>query len=293
MSSLNAAFEPFAPMASAAAARILRRFPEHEWLWRSVNHYVYHRRIQTVGRTVFGARMRLDTGDFLHKHIAYYGEWEPLFTRYLLAKDWTDRAFLDLGANIGYFSLLASQRFGQVHAVEASPQIADRLRANLELNGAGNVSVHEVAVGDRTGVIPFYAGQDDNAGCSSTLPSASRRLVCEVPMQPLASVVGEDVLARAGFIKIDVEGGELAVVRSLAASAAVLPRDVEIAMEVDPDDPNALEALGILRALGFEARILQGSYDLADYQDRSRRTALEPLGGDPEEFCDLLFRRPR
>lgn len=62
--------------------------------------------------------------------------------------------FVDVGANIGYFSLLASKLVGpggRVVAIEASPEVFDLLRRNLELNKAHNVRAVNVAISDREG----------------------------------------------------------------------------------------------------------------------------------------------
>ena len=104
--------------------------------------------------------MRVTSEPRVEHEIYLFGEWEPLFSRYIRDIRKTDGIFLDIGANIGYFSLLASDRFAEVHAIEASPNTARRLEENIVANGLTNVCVHQVAVGAETGFIDFFKDSD-------------------------------------------------------------------------------------------------------------------------------------
>ena len=75
--------------------------------------------------------------------------------------------FLDVGANIGVYTLLAAARVGAagyVHAFEPAPVPMQRLRENVILNGLNNVSVHAVAVADSSETRGFGYSADDNTG---------------------------------------------------------------------------------------------------------------------------------
>jgi hypothetical protein len=107
-----------------------------------------------VARTVFGAALAGRTKDLIQRHIFYFGVWEPNLTSFLASRLRDGDVFVDVGANIGYFSLLASRlvgRHGKVVAIEASPNIFAMLSANLARNGAANVEAINIAVSDRVG----------------------------------------------------------------------------------------------------------------------------------------------
>jgi FkbM family methyltransferase len=144
--------------------------------------------------------------------------------------------------NIGYFSLLFAERVGpsgKVIAIEAAPDTARRLRANVELNGAaGIVDVVEAACAPQQGQMTFYL-HPRVADCSRLSPPAKgdfdRRFLGNtwiprtVAADTLTSIVGADA-PRVSFIKLDVEGAETAMTPQIAAGFSH-PRLV-VALEV-------------------------------------------------------------
>jgi FkbM family methyltransferase len=147
---------------------------------------------------------------------------------------------VDAGANIGYFSLLFAQRVapsGKVIAIEAAPDTARRLRANVELNGAaGIVDVVEAACAPQKGETTFYLHPRFD-GMSRLSPPAKgnyRRIMgtwkpVTVTADTLTSIVGADA-QRVSFIKVDIEGAETAITPQIAAGFSH-PRLV-VALEV-------------------------------------------------------------
>jgi FkbM family methyltransferase len=123
-------------------------------------------------------------------------------------------AFVDVGASIGLFSVLASRcvgESGRVFAFEPGPQNRSLLLLNLSTNGASNVAVDTRALGDRHGVLVYSPSGANGAvapfdGNPSSL--VSHELVTVVPLD---DVIDEDV--QIDLIKIDVEGAEGAVLR--------------------------------------------------------------------------------
>lgn len=110
--------------------------------------------------------------------------------------------FFDLGANVGYYSILASARLtaGKVVAVEPNPEILPVLRGNVALNRADNIVVEPVALGARRGTV--------NVTFDATEPGASHISETGASVQ---MVTLDDLTARHGapdYIKIDVEGFE-------------------------------------------------------------------------------------
>jgi len=146
------------------------------------------------------------------RRIARYQNGEPEW--YLLA-DLVDRsrAAADVGANVGDYSGRLAQLCPRVHAFEPVPWLADNLARKLPRN----VTVHRVALSDRAGEAELripYRGDAQEHMCA-TLEAGNRLgeaknvevVTCEVAR--LDDVLMEPV----GFIKIDVEGHELAVLR--------------------------------------------------------------------------------
>lgn len=157
-------------------------------------------------------KMLVDTNDFgLSSHLMLDGYWEMWVTEAICAKVHKGMVVADIGANLGYFTLLLADlvgREGFVHAFEPNPLIAWRLRKSMEMNGfSARTAVHEVALSASEEefvqlVVP--AGEPKNAHLSAATDLGSATAV-NVATRRLDS--GPDWNA-IEFSKIDVEGAE-------------------------------------------------------------------------------------
>ena len=116
--------------------------------------------------------------------------------------------FLDIGANIGVYSVLASTCVmpgGRIEAFEPDPTLFARLLENFGLNGIPPSGAHNVAIGETSGVIGFCGGKDAVGAVESAHAPGNIR----VPMRRL------DEVASGAFViaKVDIEGYELAALK--------------------------------------------------------------------------------
>ncbi len=123
---------------------------------------------------------------------------------------------LDVGANIGFYSLLAGRAVGpsgQVFAFEPDPRTAKSLRANVVANGLTTINVFERVVSDRAGQVELL--QTASAPHTGLFPPVSGEAV--VGVVPVEAVVLDDVLdgVAVDVMKLDVEGHEPAVLRGM------------------------------------------------------------------------------
>jgi FkbM family methyltransferase len=121
-------------------------------------------------RTRLGSIVACRTDDQIQRHIYSFGVWEPDITRFIAARLRPGDAFIDVGANIGYYSLLASRlvgSYGRVAAVEPSLSIRAELLTNLAVNGATNVRVISMAASDSAHSAVLYRGPETNRGAST------------------------------------------------------------------------------------------------------------------------------
>lgn len=128
--------------------------------------------------TRYGFRMDLDLRDRFGQHVYATGEYEDSTSRVIAALLSPRDIVVDVGANVGYFTLLAASRVGaqgKVHAFEPIPSNQGEIRRNIELNGLSNVDVHPEALSDRDGDAPLHAGPAGHSGLSSlrTQPDCS------------------------------------------------------------------------------------------------------------------------
>ena len=163
---------------------------------------------------------------------------EPALTNLLLSRfaGSAERNFLDIGANIGYFSCLMGKLAGpsgKVFAVEPELHNLDLLNQNLELNAIENVIVHGCALGAKAGSARLGLYKPSNRG-RHTLVDAESRTSIEVHVRTLDEIVGASGLQEAtwALMKMDVEGYEGYV---LQGGKETLPRVEMLVMEFSPE----------------------------------------------------------
>ena len=129
-----------------------------------------------------------------------------------------DTVFLDLGANVGIFSLQVGRRVtgaGKVYAFEPQGRLINLLRRSAFLNGlgalggAGTIESHEVGVSDRNGTMGFFVPDGHLGGGHMTKTEVGDG----VPVVRLDDLLGPDF--RCDLVKIDVEGHELPALRGM------------------------------------------------------------------------------
>lgn len=141
-------------------------------------------------------------------HIANTRVYEPHVTRVLKERLRPGMTFLDVGANIGFFSLLGASLVGSsgaVFAIEPNPQNVKALRASKGLNHFEQMHILQAAAGASWDVL--FLNTDHSNGVVSDAAGEIRELLSRetVLSCPIDSIVGA---ARVDLIKIDVEGFE-------------------------------------------------------------------------------------
>jgi FkbM family methyltransferase len=120
---------------------------------------------------------------------------------------------LDIGANIGRWTLSAARRVGprHVHAFEPVPQLYEALVQHVELNQLSEVQCHQVALGDRRDTTTFFVATHGNSGGSGLASRPGVEEPVQVTMATLDHYREKEDLARVDFMKVDVEGAETLV----------------------------------------------------------------------------------
>ncbi len=182
-------------------------------------------------------RMRVHgaADQYVSATIARDGIWEPQETRLLLATLRPGDVFVDVGANIGYFTLIASRAVGESGAVLAFEPEAENFRLlehNCRVNACRNVRARQLALGRAEAEARLYLNED-NRGDHSLYPGDSGR-----DSQGIRVVNGSRLILgehpRVDCVKIDTQGAECEVVAGLLPLLeASLPRLV-VLLEFSP-----------------------------------------------------------
>lgn len=196
-----------------------------------------------------------------------YTDFEPCTTQVLVETLRPGDVVLDVGANFGFFSVLAASIVGprgRVYAVEASPSVLPILSANTRR--FPQVTILETAAGSRTGVTEFFLTADFvNSGVArSPFVDASEKI--SVPIDRLDNVLPKQAGfdGRVDFVKCDVQGDEVAVLEGLRTTIAANER-LNLIVEWAPAWMNnaGFEARTFpefLRGLGFGEIVVVDDY---------------------------------
>jgi FkbM family methyltransferase len=166
---------------------------------------------------------------------------------------------LDVGANIGNHSLFLADIFKRVIAFEPNSLARSILEINLELNEIGNIELRPFGLSDQSGIATLTFDLLNLGAATSAEP---KRKSAAVRQSTIELIAGDDVIdvpERVGFIKIDVEGAEEAVLKGLKQTLRAHAPIVMIEQW-----PDAIEEIGgtspsfsFLRERGYTAWEIQ------------------------------------
>jgi FkbM family methyltransferase len=228
-----------------------------------------------VARLSGGGKLRLRCWEAIGYEVLLHGAFEPAESRYLSGRARVGTTAIDVGANIGLFTVPLARAVGSVGrviAIEPDAENAARLEANLRLNRLANVLVERVAAGDRDGEGELHLANDP-AFHSTVEIYAGRGIghAVRVPVNRLDTIwtrLGRPVVSA---IKIDVEGGELAVLRG----AETLLRETRPALLIEANTERCQALTDWLALRSYAPRIQP------EFEDRSH--AFEPNNQKPTD----------
>lgn len=204
--------------------------------------------------------------DGMHKALGYLGFYEPRLTKELRLLGNSGGMLVDVGANIGYFTLtwLSANRSNTVVAIEAAPNNARLLQENIACNGFDDrATVYSQACGERATALLFSnLWGHSNSGCGGFVNSHECANAVPVDIVALDDLFAQDANEIA-VLKIDTEGADTLVLKG----ASDLLRQKRIRRIFFEQNYWRMDALGIsrgeaivhLEAHGYVVRLFDGA----------------------------------
>lgn len=219
-----------------------------------------------VARWPFAVRVRIGAHGWLFvrldssigRSILATGDFDPAVRRAIAARLRTGDAFVDVGANVGFYTLIAREVVGDAGAVlafDVDPRPAGLLERTVRVNGWRNVRLLRAAVGDGRTRLELLPRADCGHTRVRSIPAGDPR-----PGLPSTTLDSQRELLggrRLACLKIDVEGHELEVLRG--AQQLLSENLPAVICEVRPEHRDA--AVELMAGLGYSAMELAAAHD--------------------------------
>jgi FkbM family methyltransferase len=215
----------------------------------------------------YGHRMAVDFREWNERNLYFLGEWNPdiewLMARVLRPGD----TFLDLGANIGYFTLLGARLVGptgQVLSFEPSPINFQRLTGHVAMNGYATIRLYPKAVSNvaEASILFQPEGGGDLSSLRSSVATETSAPVLrhEIETVCLDQFLADDVKKVIRLVKIDIEGAEFLALQGMHDLLAS-PAGPDILCEINDAflremGSSETQILQYLQRLGYHAFLL-------------------------------------
>lgn len=219
---------------------------------------------KTIAVTQLGIRMMCDSRDFVQRRVRHFGIFEHSLTFFTWRALRVGDVYLDIGANVGYFTLLAAHRVGpsgHVTSVEADPVTFRRLIENVELNGCGNVQALNVAATGEPCRVKIERTDLRNSGKNAIARDDAEGSVEGWTFEKIA---GENI-SRLSFIKIDIEGAEAPILEDILRLSEHLSENLIIASEISDSSIHFIERFA---REGFSVYAIVNVYSIDYYINR-------------------------
>lgn len=282
---------PLTSLAREAFRWYLRRFPLKDgkaFFYRRLEEKLLPPGRFALARLARGFTLCLDMTDGDQRRLYFYGDYDErreadLITRVLEPGE----VFWDVGANVGYFTLLAAaclRNTGQVVAFEPGAAAFARLTENISLNPFTNIVLCRLAAADREGEAVLYARPGLADGRANIYRPGEGQVPGElVPTVSLDHWRQDQGLPDPHFIKMDVEGAELAALQGAARTLARCSPLLLVEMKA-----------AVFEALGTNPRDIQEFLGRQGYRPAGLKKGRWRLSADVAAFTgrNVLWLKP-
>ena len=203
----------------------------------------------------FGARFRLlPYNNVCESRILFFpGLFDEEERKVIQSRMTDDFRFIDVGANIGGYSLFVAAHAGpraRILAIEPMPEIFNRLVANIRLNPFGTIKALALAVADKDEERTLFIDRSNQGESSLKIVTAAESTSIRVPARRLLTILHDEGFERLDAIKLDVEGAEDLILETFFADA---PDALYPGLIVIESTPNRwqIDLMGLLAQKGY------------------------------------------
>ena len=192
---------------------------------------------------------------------------QKIFAQHLKTGD----VFYDIGANVGFFSIIAAKLVGggKVYAFEPGSENAKSIRHNAELNDFKQIEVIEKAVSNTSGTGEFLLAKYSGGHALATAdapPDLAGKVT--VDLVSIDDLIASEQIEPPNFVKIDVEGAELDVLKGMTQT--IKTYQPTVIYEVDDGDRAAYERkyqelADFFESFSYQVTQTENSYDTIDW----------------------------
>jgi FkbM family methyltransferase len=247
---------------------------------RKLRTWFYSKEAQPEKRVVRFAgnlKMEVDRNSYMGGSIYWTGVHHLQELLYLKTRLKEKMVFVDVGANQGEFSLFAASRLphGKVLSFEPVTSNLSALKQNIHLNGFSRITLFPFGLSDQPGSFNIYTSlakevfHGQHEGLSTLYPTAQRNTLEETITLEVFDEVFKTATQPIDFVKIDVEGAELSVLKGMQRHLAQFKP--ELMIEINEETFNAagyttqdisafLQTLGYVPYSIWRGRLIKTSY---------------------------------
>jgi FkbM family methyltransferase len=223
--------------------------------------------------------------DLISEKIKETGVWEPDVTNYLVKNIKPNETVIELGANIGYYTIMMAKLVspgGRIYAYEANNEVYDLALLSLKMNDLLNiVNMKNIGILDKTGEAILHYTQPDNCSPSKTnigrahIVSTKRRNKGYLVKKIKVTSLDEDLpnLKNVDWLRMDIEGSELPAIYGAKRIIESSP-NLKIVMEWAPymlqNFGSVSDLIDLLHNYGFTFYTLKNNGDLGDIMSKAK-----------------------
>ncbi len=211
-------------------------------IWSPINHVIdkiinelIHFRLLSY-KKVLGNKIYLQKHSFVSKCLVRRGIHEETLTKFVINEIKKGDVVLDVGANIGYYTLIFAKIVGEnghVFAFEPEPSNFNLLKKNVMVNNYRNVSLEKIVISNKNGNTKLYLSKTNAGSHRIYLSNTVKNNFINVEMKTLDEYFkNNSIRDKISFIKMDVEGSEIGVIKGM--NSILENKKLTVMLEFDP-----------------------------------------------------------